>query len=102
MRATETKLATLHEAVAQVLQAQISHQVPEVEFDEDGMHINTGRMIYDASPATVSAAIKFLKDNMITCDVETSTDMSSLRDTLNKKQKHSRVDPTEAAMRLVT
>ena len=101
MKATEPKLATLHGAVAHVLTEQINHRAPELEFDENGHHVETGEMVYDCSPAVIAAAIKFLKDNQITCEVESNQEMSSLRDALSKKQKHSRTSPQEAALQLV-
>lgn len=97
-KATETKLAALHGAVADVLTSQITQQVEDVKFDADGNEVPTGVMVYTASPATIAAAIKFLKDNSITADVEQNENLNSLRDALANKQKRSRLgNPTEEA-----
>lgn len=101
-KATENELTELHRAVATVLTAQVSAQGDETTFDEDGLMQPTGEKIFTASPATISAAIKFLKDNEITADIETDENLTNLRDTLAKKQKHSRVggDAATAARKL--
>jgi hypothetical protein len=101
-KANEQKLGDLHGAVAQVLTAQISHQEEETLFDAEGNEVPTGNMRYTVAPATVAAAIKFLKDNQITCDVEVDTNMNNLRESLAKKQKRSRLtDAGQAALRAV-
>lgn len=98
-KATETELTALHGALAKVLSAQIEHQEEETTFNADGMEVGTGNKRYTASPATMSAAIKFLKDNQITADIETDENLSNLKDVLAKKQKHSRTG-AEAALLL--
>ena len=101
-KANEERLSDLHGMVALVLTAQVGHQREETTFDADGLEIGTGEMIYDASPATIAAAIKFLKDNQITCDIEVDENMNNLREALAKKQKHSRLtDAKSAALRAV-
>lgn len=90
-KANEKKLGDLHGAVATVLNAQITHQVEETAFDEEGSEVPTGEFVYTAQPAVIAAAIKFLKDNQITCDAEVDENMNNLRESLNKKQKHSRL-----------
>lgn len=101
-KANEDKLGALHGAVAQVLTHQVSHQQEETTFDEDGMEVGTGEMVYTALPATIAAAIKFLKDNQITCDMEVDENMNNLRESLAKKQKHSRLtDAGKAALKVV-
>lgn len=102
-KASETKLAELHSAVATVLTAQISHQEEEMNFDEDGNEVATGNTVYTAAPATIAAAIKFLKDNQITCDIEVDTNMNNLRESLAKKQRHSRLkEAGQAALQAVS
>jgi hypothetical protein len=97
-KATESKLSTLHGVVADVLTAQLSHQVEDVKYDEDGEAVPTGVMMYTASPATVAAAIKFLKDNSITADIEQNENLNSLREVLANKKKRSRLgNPIEDA-----
>lgn len=101
-KATEKKLGALHGAVAEVLTSQILHQQEETVFDSDGEEVGTGEMVYTATPATLAAAIKFLKDNQITCDVETDTNMNNLREALANKQRHSRLtDAGKAALKVV-
>lgn len=101
-RATEDKLAELHSAVAIVLTDQVTHTADETELNEDGELIPTGEKFYDASPATIAAAIKFLKDNQITCDIKTNRNMTNLKEALDKKQKHSRLPSAkQAALKVV-
>lgn len=90
-KASESKLSALHGAVADVLTAQLLHTVEETTFDEDGNETGTGVQVYTAGPATVAAAIKFLKDNQITCDIEVDENMNNLRESLANKQRHSRL-----------
>lgn len=99
-KASEGQLAELHGVVAKVLTAQIGHQEELTTFDEDGEEVSTGELVYDASPATIAAAIKLLKDNSITCDIKTDKNMSGLKDALDKKQKHSRLGDAGAAAKL--
>lgn len=101
-KATEDALGALHGAVAEVLTEQIKHTTEETTFNEEGEEVATGEVIYDASPATIAAAIKFLKDNQITCDVEVDENMGNLKEALAKKQKHSRLgDAKKAALKAV-
>lgn len=101
-KATETKLGILHGVVAEVLTKQLEHKEAETTFNEDGEMVETGEQVHTASPATIAAAIKFLKDNSITCDIETNENMNNLKDILSKKQKRSRLeDPKNAALRVV-
>jgi hypothetical protein len=73
-----------------------------MDFDADGNEVSTGNMVYTAQPATIAAAIKFLKDNQITCDVEVDENMNNLRESLAKKQRHSRLkDAGQAALQVV-
>ena len=90
-KANETKLGALHGAVAQVLTAQISHTEDEMILNMDGEEEATGNVIHTCAPATIAAAIKFLKDNQITCDIEVDENMNNLRESLAKKQRHSRL-----------
>lgn len=104
-KATESELSKLHGNIAKVLDAQISHQEEETSFDADGNVVNSGELVYTVSPATISAAIKFLKDNSCTADIKTDKNLGALHKTLEGKQKHSRVSATrpsavEAARKL--
>tara|TARA_R110000796_G_scaffold32382_2_gene84877 strand:- start:3760 stop:4068 length:309 start_codon:yes stop_codon:yes gene_type:complete len=97
-KATESKLAALHNAVAQVLTEQVLHEEEETTFDGEGETVGTGMMIKTATPALLATAARFLKDNDITCDVEQDENMSGLKDLLSNKQRHSRLkDATEEA-----
>lgn len=97
-KATEEKLSALHAAVADVLTAQVTHQQEDVSFDAEGNEVSSGEMVYTASPATIAVAVKFLKDNSITADINTNENLNSLRDQLANKQKRSRLeDPALAA-----
>ncbi len=90
-KASESKLAQLHNAVATVLTEQVLHEEEETTFDGEGETVGTGVMVKTATPALLATAARFLKDNDITCDVEQDENMSGLRDALGRKQKHSRL-----------
>lgn len=101
-KATESNMAALHGAVARVLTDQVLSQEAKVDYNEEGEMVDTGELVYNASPATIAAAIKFLKDNNITVDIEENKDMNNLREALAKKQKHSRLSsPEGAALKVV-
>lgn len=97
-KATESKLSTLHGVIADVLIAQVSHQEDDVTYDEEGNAIPTGKKVYVAAPATIAVAVKFLKDNSITADIEQNKNLESLADVLANKQRRSRMgNPVEEA-----
>lgn len=101
-KASEKLLGDLHGAVAKVLTDQVLEQEEVQELGVDGMPFGTGEMAYSASPATLATAIKFLKDNSITCDIKVDKNMGNLADALAKKQKHSRLnDGAQAALKVV-
>ena len=101
-KASETLLGELHGAVAKVLTDQILVTEEVQELDADGMPYGTGEVAYSASPATLATAIKFLKDNSITCDVKVDQNMGNLAEALATKQKHSRLsDGARAALKVV-
>jgi hypothetical protein len=77
--------------------AQVTHQEDEISYDADGLATPTGEKMYTASPATLATAIKFLKDNAITCDIKKDTNMTALKDALKKKNKRSLMTSAEAA-----
>lgn len=100
-KATEKKLGALHGAVAEVLLAQVTREEEETTFNGEGEIVPTGDMVFSASPALLATAIKFLKDNSITCDIEVDQNMGSLKEALSKKQKHSRLaNAADAAQNL--
>ena len=98
-KATESKLNSLHGAVADVLVSQLSQEMAVTNFNEEGELVETGDTVRSASPATLAAAIKFLKDNHITADIETNDNLNKLRETLANKQKHSRLGSAAMAAR---
>lgn len=98
--ATETQLSQLHGKVATVLDSRISHQADETTFNSDGEEVPTGEKVYDCSTQDLAAAIKFLKDNSITADIEQNSQMGNLKEKLAQRTKHSRlsqVTPIDAA-----
>ncbi len=100
-KANEAALSDLHGSIAIVLTAKVLEQEEEVNYDADGEAVGTGKMVYNVSPAMMSAATKFLKDNSITCDIEVNKNMTGLKDALANKQKHSRLKkPSDAAGQL--
>lgn len=90
-KATEKKLSKLHGDVAEVLSEQVTYKEKETTFDIDGNEEPTGVEKYTASPALMATAIKFLKDNDITCDVEQEENLGALKKALSEKPKHSRM-----------
>lgn len=98
-KASETKLGALHGAIATVLTEQLLMTEEETIINLDGEIEGTGEQLYSCSPATIATAIKFLKDNAITCDITVDENMGNLAEALAKKQKHSRLkDATAAAL----
>ena len=84
-KATNDQLAKLHATIAKVLNEQIADKVAFTD-EESGEE----KEIYTATPATISAAIKFLNDNNITCDPADDENLSELAEKLAKKQKDTR------------
>tara|TARA_R110000851_G_scaffold10998_1_gene38950 strand:+ start:1035 stop:1352 length:318 start_codon:yes stop_codon:yes gene_type:complete len=102
-KGSEGVLSDLHGAVATVLTHQVLMEEEIQELNLDGVPEGTGEMEYSASPALIATAIKFLKDNSITCDIKVDTNMGNLADALSKKQRHSRLENGgDAALRVVT
>ena len=66
-KASEDTLGALHSRVASVLTDNLE--------TEDG-----------PSPSMISIAVKFLKDNEITCSIKDNQDMSILSDALKEKR----------------
>jgi hypothetical protein len=99
MKASEKKLAALHNAVADILTEQVLHEEEETVFDGEGEAVGTGVMVKTATPALLATAARFLKDNDITCDADQDENMGGLRDALSRKQKKSRLKDAEADAR---
>ncbi len=95
-KASESKLAVLHSAVATVLTEQVLHEEEETIFDGEGETIGTGVMVKTATPALLATAARFLKDNDITCDIEQDENLSGLKEVLASKQRHSRLKDAKA------
>ncbi len=101
MKASEDKLALLHGVVAEVLTNQLSIK-RELDPELEGTGEDGSEEVYSASPALLAVAMKFLKDNEITCDIKTNDNMSNLQATLSKKQKKFRnEDSKRAALKVV-
>ena len=101
-KASELALSELHGAVATVLTEQVQMKEEVQELGVDGVPYGTGEQLYAASPALIATAIKFLKDNSITCDIKVDKNMGNLAEALSKKQRHSRLDDgAKAALQLV-
>ena len=78
----ETELGGLLNALAAVLKSQIADTAHEIA--EDGTE---GEEYYTATPALLTVAARFLKDNGITCAIEDSEDMNDLKAELAKRKK---------------
>lgn len=66
--ATEDRLAKLHAVLAQVIEAQLSEKLL-VNKEEAEAGEEEEQWMYTASPALLTMAARFLKDNDITADV---------------------------------
>lgn len=85
--AKENKLASLHDVLATVLIKQLGEV--SVDTDED-----TGEQtqFFTATPALLTACMKFLKDNDITCVPDETSSVQTLKDQLaERKQGHGKV-----------
>lgn len=84
--AKENKLASLHDVLATVLIKQLSEV--SVEEDEAGEQVQ----FFTATPALLTACMKFLKDNDITCVPDETSSVQTLKDQLaERKQGHGKV-----------
>jgi len=96
-KASEKLLGDLHGAIATVLTEQVLMTEEETIINLAGEVEGTGEQLYSCAPATIATAIKFLKDNAITCDVTLDVNTSNLAAALAKKQKHSRLKDAKQA-----
>lgn len=86
-KATESVLNELHALVAKVLADQLEMHEKVSVLNPDG---GEGEIeLSTVSPAMIAQAIKFLKDNNITATPETDENLSRLKDSLNKRTRHS-------------
>lgn len=83
MAASDKKLGTLHEAVADALTEQVQGYIT-TELKADGEPIE---IVVKPSPALLSAAIAFLKNNNITADAEDNAELRDLSAALKARQK---------------
>jgi len=79
--ASTDALSSLHEQLAKVLALQVG----EVGTDEDEDGNTT--TFFTATPALLTIAARFLKDNSITCEIEDSEGLSRLEEELAKRKK---------------
>ena len=81
--ATEEKLANLHNVLADALIAGVSEQktVLDEETGEEATY-------YVANPALLTVAIKFLKDNDITCQPSEENKTGRLKQELEERKKN--------------
>ena len=91
-KVTETQLVSLHEVVAKVIAVQMEQT--EEYLDEEG-NLNVA---YTASPALISVATKFLKDNSITCAIEEDENLGKLEAIFANKQKKGRLALQDVSM----
>lgn len=97
MQATEKELNELHKKVAR----QLANQLENADIALGLLHEHRGELpenVADflekcsiASPALLTIAAKFLKDNDITCQVEDSKEMSDLEKRLAAKKERKAV-----------
>lgn len=106
-KSPENELSDLHGNIARVMTEQVLKKEAVCTFDDDGNQVPTDEEEYTATPALLAVAAKFLKDNHITADIKTDTNMGNLKAALNKKNKHSQTQarrlatPSAAALSLV-
>lgn len=89
--ATEVSLARVHAALASVIETQLNEKLlsnPEAVAEQDA----EPEYMFTASPALLTVAARFLKDNDITADVGSGTDSTArikaqLAQLQNKGQK---------------
>lgn len=80
-KSTEQELSELHGTVARVLKTQLTETI-EVTNEDTGEK----EQLLTATPAVLSAAIKFLKDNDITASVAEDENLGDLEELLAQKR----------------
>ena len=88
--ATEEKLASLHDAVADALTAGIKET--KTVTDEETGEVLTYHV---ANPALLTVAIKFLKDNDITCQPSEENKIGGLKAELAERKKNRLASVTQ-------
>lgn len=84
-KATDKSLGNLHAILADVLAEQVAESV--IEIDEETKTVVT---TYTATPALLTVAARFLKDNDITCGIEDSKSLSDVKEELKNRKKRSK------------
>lgn len=79
--AKEERLAHLHVQLTEVLITQVSE---EREFTDE--ETGTTEKVFTATPALLTIAAKFLKENNITCQPAEGSKLDTLRDKLQKRR----------------
>lgn len=80
-KATDKSLGNLHAVLADVLAEQVAEYAEE-----------DGEKVYTATPALLTVAARFLKDNDITCGIEDSSSMSDLKEELANRKRRSKLN----------
>ncbi len=93
-KATEGQLDNLQGALASVMAAQVEYTKKVVEFDAEGMEVDTGVEHYTATPALLGVIEKFLKNNSIISDISTNENTDTLQKAMSRKTKRSDRLPT--------
>lgn len=100
-RASLSAIELLHGTIAKVLNEVLEEQeeVTRLEDAGDGLmeEVGTGEMRYNVTPAMMAQAINFVHKQGVVADLEGNKDMSRLKDTLDKKQKQSRLGSGQVA-----
>ena len=89
-KADEKQLEGLHGQVAKVLNSQISETMV-IKDEETGEE----QEVFTATPATVTAAIRFLKDNDVTASIEDDDNLSELKGQLQEKRERRKLRVVE-------
>lgn len=101
-KASLNSIEELHGKIAQVLCEVIDEEEEVMDLQEvDGQleQVSTGKTRKCVSPAMMAQAINFVHKNGVVADLEGNKDMKRLNETLQSKQKHSRMgDGKVAAM----
>ena len=100
-RASLSAIELLHGTIATVLNEVLEHKEEETELVDCGEGLmeeqGTGNMRYSVSPAMMAQAINFVNKQGVVADLEGNKDMSRLKNTLDKKQRQSRLGDAKVA-----
>lgn len=93
MAASDKQLGGLHSQVAALMAEMLQPRKVE-DLDSEGEVIRV-RVVYP-SAAEIAVAVKFLKDNSISADIEESDDLKEMRENLAKTRRPSKKDLDDA------